>query len=91
MQGPKAMDPSMMDTRSHNPMTNWIAMQDNNKRIRDIGVIANYRYLHRNMKNRLEQQIVVPLDMINLHLVLEQIAYSNLGKESPSVLTAEEV
>jgi hypothetical protein len=43
------------------------------------------------MKNRLEQQIVVPLDMINLHLVLEQIAYSNLGKESPSVLTAEEV
>jgi len=85
------MDPSMLDTRIHNPITNMIAMQDNNKRIRDIGAIANYRYLHRNMKNRFEQQTVVPFDKTNLLLALEQIEYSILGRELPSTLRAKEV
>jgi hypothetical protein len=43
------------------------------------------------MKNRFEQQVVVPVDKMNLLHALSQIACSSLGKETPSILSAEEV
>jgi hypothetical protein len=60
-------------------------------RIRDIGVIANYRYPHHSMKNHFDQQVVAPVDTMNLLRALLQIACNSLGKETPSILSAEEV
>jgi hypothetical protein len=43
------------------------------------------------MKNRFDQRVAVPVDKMNLLHTLSQIACSSLGKETPSILTEEEV
>jgi hypothetical protein len=84
------MDPSMMDIHIRNPMTNRNASQDNNMKIRDIGVVANYHYLH-SMCYHFDPNIAALVHKKARRLLMRQIACSNLGRESPSILMAEEV
>ena len=72
-------------------MTNTTAKRDNNKKIRDFGVIANHRYFHRNNSYRFDRRKVGPVDNTNLLHALSLIAYSILGGETPLDQTAKGV